>query len=89
MLRLVAGVVAIHLSSSLLAAAAPLPPPPSIPDNPGEQIAGPTHPEDAANVAAWRASLAAWRTRMLAKIAYNGSIYDVSSSSTVLHLALS
>ena len=84
MLWLVVVLVAVHLlSSSLLAAAAPPPPPPTIPDNPGEQIAGPAHPENATNVAAWRASLTAWRTRMLAKIDYNGSIYDVSRSCAV------
>ena len=52
-------------------------PAPAIRDNPGEQIGGPPHPEDAASVTAWRASLVSWKTRMLAKIHYNGSIYDV------------
>jgi hypothetical protein len=65
--------------SALATPAAPPPPTISIKDNPGEQIAGPTHPEDPSNVAAWRASLTAWRARMLAKIDYNGSIYEVSS----------
>jgi hypothetical protein len=59
---------------------------PSIKDNPGEQIAGPAHPEDPAGVAAWRASLTAWRARMLAKIDYNGSIYEVGSSPETLLL---
>ena len=56
------------------------PPPPPITDNPGEQIPGPANPEDPSAVAAWRASLEAWRARMLAKIDYNGSIYDVRRS---------
>lgn len=57
----------------------PPPPPPPIKDNPGEQIPGPAHPEDPSAVAAWRESLGAWRARTLAKINYNGSIYDVRS----------
>ena len=71
--------VLIHSQHSVVSARAP-PAPISIKDNPGEQIAGPTHPEDPSNVAAWRAALTAWRARMLAKIDYNGSIYEVSTS---------
>lgn len=79
-LRLVAALVVLARRQSSVEATAPgVPtPPPPIPDNPGEQIPGPVHPEDPSNVAAWWAALTAWRARVLAKINYNGSIYDVS-----------
>ena len=51
--------------------------PPSIADDPGEQIPGPANPSDPAGVQAWRATLVDWRARMRAKIGYNGSIFDV------------
>ena len=51
--------------------------PPSIADDPGEQIPGPANPGDQNSVAAWRDAMVAWRTRMREKISYNGSIYDV------------
>ena len=49
----------------------------TIKDDPGEQIPGPAHPNDAASVAGWRASMLQWRSRMREKMHYNGSIYDV------------
>lgn len=59
--------------AAALASTAPAP----IKDDPGEQIPGPANPADPAAVAAWRSGLEAWRARMLAKIDYNGSIYEV------------
>ena len=51
--------------------------PPIIADDPGEQIPGPANPGDPGSVDAWMAAMTAWRTRMRAKISYNGSIYEV------------
>merc|ERR1719272_517196 len=61
----------------LLAASAAGAAPPSIADDPGEQIPGPANPGDPGSVDAWMTAMTAWRTRMRSKIDYNGSIYDV------------
>lgn len=53
------------------------PTPPTIADDPGEQIPGPANPGDPASVSAWRSAMQGWRSKIRAKIDYNGSIYSV------------